>query len=124
VSDDVSDGMSDGVIDHLAALAVVLERKPVPSAQLVAGTPETGGSELGKFGGTSYGVWEMTPGAMSDVEADELFIVIAGKATVLFLDTHETVSLTAGSTTRLQEGDRTIWTVTETLRKIYFTEGA
>jgi uncharacterized cupin superfamily protein len=124
MSDSMSDGVSDSVIDHVAALAVVLERKPVPSAQLFAGTPETGGSELGKFGGTSYGVWEMTPGAMSDIEVDELFIVIAGKATVLFLDTDETVSLTAGSTMRLRAGDRTIWTVTETLRKIYFTEGA
>jgi uncharacterized cupin superfamily protein len=111
----------DKAFDHVAALAVVLERETVPSAQLVAGAPETGGAELGSFQGSTYGVWEMTPGAMSDVEADELFVVLAGTATVLFVDTNEMVNLMAGSTMRLHAGDRTIWTVTETLRKIYLT---
>jgi uncharacterized cupin superfamily protein len=111
----------DNVMDHVAALAVVLEREPVPSAQVVAGAPETGVAELGSFAGSSYGVWEMTPGAMSDVEADELFVVLAGTATVLFIDSNQTIVLAPGSTMRLHAGDRTIWTVTETLRKIYLT---
>jgi len=109
------------VINHVAALALVLERHPVPSEQIVSGSPETGMIELGRFGESRYGVWEMTPGAMSDVEADELFVVLAGAARVLFVASGETVTLAPGSTMRLNAGTQTIWTVTETLRKLYLT---
>ena len=44
-------------------------------------------------GGRMIGVWEMSVGAMRDVEADEVFIVLAGAST--------------------------IWTVRQTLRKVY-----
>ena len=37
-------------------------------------------------GTRELGVWEMTAGAMRDVEADEVFLVIAGRATVEFVD--------------------------------------
>ncbi len=107
--------------DHVAALALPLELEPVPVAQVVVGAPQTGVAELGHFGGSNYGVWEMTPGSMSDVEADEMFVVLAGKATVHFLDSDETIILTPGSTVRLHEGARTVWSVTETLRKLYVT---
>ena len=70
--------MIEQLSDPVAALALVLERKPVASAQIVEGSPETAVATLGSFADTTYGVWEMTPGAMSDVEADELFIVLGG----------------------------------------------
>lgn len=117
------------VIDVTAALAVELELAAVPADQVVAGTPSTGSVALGTFGGgesggREYGVWEMTPGAMRDIEVDELFVVVAGEATVVFEgDAVEgdgrVIHLTAGSVGRLEEGDRTVWTVTETLRKVY-----
>jgi len=105
--------------DHEAALAIELEHHAVPSEQLVTGSPTTGTAPLGVFGGREYGVWEMTPGAMSDVEADELFVVLTGRATVEFLDDGTAVQLEPGSVGRLTEGMRTVWTVTETLRKVY-----
>ena len=93
----------------------------VPAAQVVAGAPTAGFVELGEFNGQEYGVWEMTPGSMTDVEADELFVVLSGAATVEFVDDGSVVSLGAGSVGRLTAGMRTVWTVTETLRKVYVT---
>ena len=66
------------------------------------------------------GVWEMSAGAMRDVEADEVFVVLAGAATVEFSDPAlPPIELRPGSVVRLEAGMRTIWTVRETLRKVY-----
>ena len=91
---------------------------PVPSAQVVAGSPSTGSVDLDEDMG--IGVWEMTPGAMSDVEIDEVFVVVAGSATVEFVDpVLPSIELEAGAIVRLEAGMRTVWTVRETLRKVY-----
>jgi uncharacterized cupin superfamily protein len=91
----------------------------VPAGQLVAGSPTTGYLELGVFGSQEYGIWEMTPGTMTDVEADEIFVVLFGAATVELVDDGSTLTLGPGSVARLTAGMRTLWTVTETLRKVY-----
>ncbi len=109
------------MIDHVAALAVSLVHEPVPSDQRLAGGPTTGYQAVGSYADRELGVWEMTPGTMSDVEADELFIVLAGSATVEFLDDRRQVELSPGSIVRLRSGDRTVWTVRETLRKVYLS---
>ena len=65
-------------------------------------------------------MWEMTPGAMRDVEVDEVFVVLAGDATVEFVDPAlPSIELRPGSVVRLEAGMRTVWTVRETLRKVY-----
>ena len=99
--------------DHL------IEHQAVASDQVVDGHPRTGLATLGRFGGLEVGVWEMTPGVMRDVEADELFLVIAGAAIVEFADGTAPLRLKPGDVVRLAEGTETVWTVTETLRKIY-----
>ena len=98
-----------------------LEHQPVPADQSLGGTPRTGVAELGRFGGLDVGVWEMTPGVMSDIEADELFVVLSGAATVEFDDGTPRLTLGPGDVVRLADGARTVWTVTETLRKVYLT---
>ena len=66
-------------------------------------------------------MWEHTPGASTDVEADEVFVVLAGSATVAFEDPAlQSIELRPGSVVRLTAGMRTVWTVRETLRKVYF----
>lgn len=107
------------MIDVIAALAVELEHEPVSADQVVSGAPTTALTELGTIGDQAWGVWEMTPGAMCDTEVDELFIVVAGRASVLFVDRDATVELAPGTAGRLDAGDRTVWTVTETLRKVW-----
>lgn len=106
--------MRAGVVTDAAALSVTHE--PVPTDQVVAGAPSTGLVELTD----EIGVWEMSPGAMRDVEADEVFVVLAGSATVSFDDPAlDTIELRPGSIVRLTAGMRTVWTVRETLRKVY-----
>ena len=110
--------MNPAIVTDAASLELDLE--PLPADQVVQGSPATGFAELGGFGGTELGVWEHTPGASTDVEADEVFVVLSGSATVSFDDpTLEPIELRAGSVARLTAGMRTVWTVRETLRKVY-----
>lgn len=122
--------MSDDELRLLAgtvtdAASARLTHEPVPAEQIVAGTPTTGLLALDTDGVREIGVWEMTPGAMRDVEVDEVFVVLAGAATVEFETAasdglhHSPIELTPGSVVRLDAGMRTIWTVRETLRKVY-----
>ena len=104
-----------------AASALVLDHTVVPDDQRAGGQPSTGYAILGEFNGSEIGVWEMTPGAMTDVEADEVFIVLSGAASVDFTGSGESTTLTPGDVGRLRAGQRTLWTVTETLRKVYIT---
>ena len=104
---------------HAAELFV--EHEPVAPDQVDGGHPRTGVGRLGTFGDLEVGVWEMTPGVMTDVEADELFVVLSGSATVEFADGSATLHLRPGDVVRLAEGAQTVWTVTETLRKVYLT---
>ena len=79
----------------------------------------TGSTVLGRFAGLEVGVWEMTVGAMHDTEADELFVVVSGCARVDFADGTAPLDLTTGDVVHLAAGTRTLWTVTEPLRKVY-----
>jgi uncharacterized cupin superfamily protein len=106
-------------VGRIGAIELDLDHEPVPADQVVTGSPATGSRILGTFDGLEVGVWEMTPGAMSDVEADELFVVVSGRATVEFVDTGAWLLLGPGDVVQLHAGSRTIWTVTETLRKVY-----
>ncbi|MFF2052315.1 cupin domain-containing protein [Leifsonia sp. NPDC058194] len=104
---------------RVEALGLPLEHEEVPDAQRVAGAPRTGLVELGTFGGVEVGIWEMTTGTMRDVESDELFVVIAGRASIAFAATGDVIDIGPGDVVRLTAGDETVWTVTETLRKVW-----
>ncbi|WP_426519291.1 cupin domain-containing protein [Diaminobutyricibacter sp. McL0618] len=106
-------------VGRIGAADLELDLEPVPVGQVVTGAPATGATAFGTFGAHEVGVWEMTPGAMSDVEADELFVVVSGRATVEFVDTGAWMLLGPGDVVQLRAGARTVWTVTETLRKVY-----
>lgn len=96
-----------------------LEHQAVAADQTVNGAPYTAVAKLGEFGGLEVGIWEMTPGVMRDVESEEVFVVLAGSATVEFDDGTTALSLHPGDVVRLAAGAKTVWTVTETLRKVY-----
>lgn len=106
--------------DFAAAASLELDYEPVPAEKVLSGSPVVGLAELGSFDGHGYGVWEHGVGASRDVEADEVFVVLFGAATVEF-ENGPTVTLGPGSVGRLHEGQRTVWTVTQTLRKVYFS---
>lgn len=100
------------------ALTVALVHEPLPADQVVSGSPTAGSLVLGERDGREVGVWEMTPGVATDVEVDEVFVVLTGSATVEGVE-DEPIELGPGSTVTLTAGMRTTWTVRETLRKIY-----
>ncbi|MBW9095695.1 cupin domain-containing protein [Microbacterium jejuense] len=103
-----------GVEVDAGGLAIPLQ--PLPAEQVVSGSPSAGFVELT----TTVGVWEHTPGTSTDVEADEVFVVLSGSATLAFTDPAlSPVELRAGSVVQLTAGMRTVWTVHETLRKVY-----
>lgn len=113
-----SSGLPPGTAADAATLALV--HAPLPADDVIAGSPTSAVHPLALVGGTEVGIWEMTPGAAADIETDEVFVVLSGRARIAFddpalpdLDVH------GGSVVRLAAGQRTVWTVTETLRKIY-----
>ena len=101
-----------------------LEAWPLDPDQILSGSPEVSGVVLDTSadGRDERGIWEHTPGVSRDTEADELFVVISGRATVS-IDGGTDLELFPGVMGLLRSGDRTVWTVHETLRKVYQTTG-
>ncbi|GAA1394780.1 cupin domain-containing protein [Kitasatospora putterlickiae] len=91
---------------------------PLDPAQIVSGTPEVSALVLTGSATGETGVWQITPGTVTDVEADEVFTVLSGRATVV-VDGGPTLELGPGVCGVLRAGERTTWTVHETLRKVY-----
>ena len=87
----------------------VLEGDPRPAAALLASSAE----------GAESGVWSCTPGRFRDVEVDETFVVIEGRATIEYDGGR--VEVGPGDVCVLAAGTRTVWTVHQTLLKGYAT---
>ncbi|TDS75743.1 hypothetical protein CLV52_2850 [Amnibacterium kyonggiense] len=99
-----------------SASSVAIDLEPVGTAE---GEQFAGATDLGDFGDGSFGVWTITEGVSTDVEADEVSVILAGRGSVEDLDTGAVVQLTAGTVLRLAAGVRTRWTITEPIRKVY-----
>ena len=90
----------------------------LPADQIIEGQPSTGAVDLPGPTGLALGVWEHTPGTSTDVEADEVFVVVSGRATVVLPD-GERLDFGPGDIGTLDAGTPTTWIVHETLRKVY-----
>lgn len=104
-------------------LDLSLEHEDVPAEQSQTAGTTTAFRPLGSAAGLEgTGVWEMSVGVMTDTEADELFLVVAGEGTVEFLDpVLPSAELRPGTLMRLTQGMQTRWTVRSTLRKLYLS---
>lgn len=93
---------------------------PLDPGQIVSGTPEVSGKVLWESadGRQVRGIWQITPGVVTDTESDELFVVVSGRATIE-VEGGPVLEVGPGDACVLREGDRTTWTVHETLRKAY-----
>ena len=100
--------------------SVELESWPLEPEQIVSGNPEVSGLVLhtSDDGRVERGIWQHTAGVSTDTEADELFVVLGGRATIA-IEGGQKLEVGPGSLAVLREGDRTTWTVHETLRKVY-----
>ena len=95
-----------------------LAADPLDVSQVVSGDPEVRVLALHDSADLAVGVWQHSAGVSTDVEADEIFVVLSGRATVEVLD-GPTLEIGPGDVGLLPAGARTTWTVHETLRKIY-----
>ena len=107
------------VTTRVLDVAATVPTTPLDPGTVVDGAPAAGSRALAAVSGVEVGVWEMTPGTATDVEVDEVFVVLSGSGTVSFDDDGEQVDLAPGSVVRLRAGERTTWVVRETIRKIY-----
>ncbi|MFE5024125.1 cupin domain-containing protein [Streptomyces sp. NPDC056656] len=99
---------------------VELEPEPLDPEQIISGAPVVTGKVLWESadGKQLRGIWQITPGTVTDTEANELFVVVSGRATVE-VEGGQTLEVGPGDAAVLREGDRTTWTVHTTLRKAY-----
>ena len=95
-----------------------LAHQPLPGEEVVDGSPTAAVVALDTVGGAEVGLWEMTAGTARDTEVDEVFVVVSGSGHVTFED-GQRVELAPGVAVRLTAGERTTWTVTERLRKVW-----
>jgi len=104
----------------VSAADLTLEPTLLDPAQIVSGTPETAELVLWESadGRITRGVWQITPGVVTDVELDELFVVVSGRATIE-IEGADPIEAEPGSVVILGEGAKTRWTIHETLRKVY-----
>ena len=100
----------------VAAASAPLEPDPLDPGQVLEGEPETSAHVLTTTpDGGETGVWRCTPGKFSDVEADETFVVLAGRATIEWDGGRTEVG--PGDVCSLEAGTETVWTVHETILK-------
>ena len=112
--------MSDAPPWVLPVAGIALDADELDPGDVLAGDPATASKTLwtSKDDTVHHGIWEITPGTVTDVEADELFVVLSGRATIAFED-GPALEVGPGDVCRLPAGVRTVWTVHETLRKVY-----
>lgn len=97
-----------------------LEPEALDPSQILAGTPATSGAVLSEStdGRIVRGVWRCTAGTVTDVEQDEMFVVLEGRATIA-VEGGPVIEVAPGSVCVLERGARTTWTVHEPLLKAY-----
>lgn len=98
--------------------ATQLPRQRIPADEILGGFPTAGARSIATVAGAEVGIHEMSPGMARDVECDEVFVVLSGRGSVEFED-GEVLPLSPGTVVHLHKGDRTIWHISETLRKFY-----
>jgi uncharacterized cupin superfamily protein len=104
--------------DVVHALAATLDAAPLDPGQVVSGSPRVSAREIVADDVVAVGIWQHSAGVSTDVEADEVFVVLSGRATIVVED-GPTLDVGPGDVGLLAAGSRTTWTVHEDLRKVY-----
>jgi uncharacterized cupin superfamily protein len=104
---------------HVADL-ILDEAEPLEASSVLEGSPTVREATLWTSADDRIerGVWEITEGVVTDVEQDELFVVVSGRATIAVED-GPTLEVGPGDLCVLARGARTTWTIHEPLRKVF-----
>jgi len=105
---------------HAARVELPLE--PIPADKAKAGAPRAGVVTVPGVTGLAAGIWEHTAGVSTDVEVDEVFVVLRGRATIE-VEGGPTLEVGPGDLGVLEAGARTRWVVHEHLRKVFVCPG-
>lgn len=97
---------------------VDLPLTPLDPDQVVAGQPQVRTLPIHQSPQVSIGIWQHGIGVSRDIEADEVFIVLDGRATIEVED-GPTLHIGPGDIGLLPAGARTTWTIHQPLRKAY-----
>jgi len=90
----------------------------LPGDKAPAGPISTGVTMLAATDDLEVGVWEHPVGTSTDVETDEVFVVLSGRGRVTCAD-GTVLELRPGTVGVLEAGTATTWEVEEPLRKVW-----
>jgi uncharacterized cupin superfamily protein len=102
------------------ALAADLDWTDLPPEKCPDGVLNTGVTVLAETSFVDVGVWEHPRGTSTDIEADEVFVVLSGSGRVILGDGSE-LDLAPGTVGVLSAGTATTWVIDEPLRKVWIT---
>jgi len=106
------------VVHAIALPDADLTESPLAPDQVVSGAPEVRFLALHEADDLAVGLWQHSVGVSTDVEADEVFVVLSGRATVE-VEGGPVLEIGPGDVGLLPAGAVTRWTIHETLRKVY-----
>ena len=95
---------------------IELTHRPLPNTKDVT----TAVALIDTEGDMEVGVWEHSVGTSTDTEVEEVFVVLQGRGTVT-CDEGGEIELQPGTVGLLPSGAKTVWTITEPLRKVWIT---
>lgn len=96
---------------------MALEPYPTDPGRLSHGAEINAAMLWHRDNGELGAVWEMTPGVLDDVDGDESFVILSGKARIDFPD-GRVLDLGPSDAAVLSKGDPCRWTTLETVRKV------
>lgn len=97
-----------------------LEWSDLPADQCPQSAIRTGVAQIAQTSYATVGVWEHPVGTSTDVEQDEVFVVLSGSGHVLLPDGSR-LDLRPGTVGVLAAGTATTWVIEEPLRKVWLT---
>lgn len=98
-----------------------LEPEALDPDQVVSGDPQVSSITLYRDETGEAGLWQITPGEVTDVEVEESFLVIHGRAIIEYSD-GRTFTVGPGDTHRFTGGEQTNWKVESTLLKAWWAK--
>lgn len=100
------------------AVTTALRFTDLPDDKSPEGPIATGVEMLAATDDLEVGVWEHPVGTSTDIETDEVFVVLSGRGRVTCAD-GTVLDLQPGTVGVLEAGTATTWEVEETLRKVW-----